>query len=60
MKDLADVMELIKVLNLSERLADELNPYVREQYLTLWRVVETAKQLRAGDSADWDEAEEGS
>jgi hypothetical protein len=55
MKDLADVMELIKVLNLTERVAEKLNPYVREQYLTLWRDVQAAKQLKAGDSADWDD-----
>ncbi len=36
LKDLADVLELIKVLNLPAELADTLNPYVRERYLELW------------------------
>jgi hypothetical protein len=37
MRDLADVQELIKSLNLPEDLALELDPYVREKYRELWR-----------------------
>jgi hypothetical protein len=37
LKDLADVIELIKACGLSEPFAEELNPYVREKYLELWR-----------------------
>lgn len=37
LKDLADSQELIKVLNLPQRFVDQLNPYVREKYLELWR-----------------------
>jgi hypothetical protein len=37
MKDLTDVIELIKILGLSSEFAEELNPYVREKYLELWR-----------------------
>lgn len=37
MKDLTDVVELVKILGLSSEFADELNPYVREKYLELWR-----------------------
>ncbi len=36
LKDLSDVLELIKTLNLSREFSDSLNPYVREKYLELW------------------------
>src|SRR5947209_1604706 len=42
LKDLADVQELIKARGLSADFAEELNPYVREQYLKLWEAVEQA------------------
>ncbi len=37
MKDLADVLELIKALDLPLEFADGLNPFVREKYRELWR-----------------------
>ena len=37
MKDLTDVMELIKTLSISVEFADQLNPYVRDKYLELWQ-----------------------
>lgn len=37
MKDLADALELIKILNLASDFADQLNPYVRDKFLELWR-----------------------
>ena len=37
LKDLADVLELIKVLNLPAEFSEQLNPYVREKYMELWR-----------------------
>ncbi len=37
LKDLADAQELMKILNLPQAFADQLNPYVREKYLELWR-----------------------
>ena len=37
MKDLADVLELIKVLNLPQTFADSLNPFVRDQFTRLWQ-----------------------
>ena len=40
LKDLADVLELIRALALAESLAGELNPYVREKYLELWRAAQ--------------------
>jgi len=42
LKDLADVQELIKARGLSSDFAEELNPYVREQYLKLWEAVAQA------------------
>jgi hypothetical protein len=36
-KDLGDVQELIKAIGLSAEFAEELNPYVRDKYLELWR-----------------------
>jgi hypothetical protein len=37
LKDLGDFIELIKVRSLSAEFAEELNPYVRDKYLELWR-----------------------
>lgn len=36
LRDLADVVELIKVLGLPKELAETLDPYVRKRYLELW------------------------
>jgi len=36
MKDLTDVLELIKVLNLPKDFEKNLNPYVRDKFLELW------------------------
>jgi hypothetical protein len=44
LKDLADVQELIKVRGLAADFAKQLNPYVREKFLELWRAVEHARQ----------------
>lgn len=41
LKDLADVLELIKILNLPFDYRDQLNPYVREKYRELWRAAES-------------------
>jgi hypothetical protein len=40
MKDLADVVELIKTGALPAEFADQLNPYVREKYLELWQGIQ--------------------
>lgn len=37
LKDLADVLELIKILRLPEDFAIQLDPYVREKYGELWK-----------------------
>jgi hypothetical protein len=40
LKDLADVLEVIRALKLSAELSADLNPYVREKYLELWRAAQ--------------------
>jgi len=50
LKDLADVQELIKVRRLGADFAERLDPYVREEYLRLWRAVERGREHR-GESA---------
>jgi hypothetical protein len=41
-KDIGDVQELIKVLKLPREFADQLNPYVREKFLSLWQGAQEA------------------
>jgi hypothetical protein len=52
LKDLADVLEVIRILKLPARLADELDPYVREKYRELWQAAQTEdeeqERLQAG------------
>ena len=36
LKDLADVIELVRAASLSKELAASLHPYVRDKYLELW------------------------
>jgi hypothetical protein len=40
LKDLADVLELVRALKLSEDFAADLNPYVQEKYVELWRAAQ--------------------
>jgi hypothetical protein len=40
LKDLADVLEVIRTLRLSAELSGDLNPYVREKYLEIWRAAQ--------------------
>jgi hypothetical protein len=42
LKDLADVVELIRTLDLDEELANRLAPSVRGKYLELWRAARSA------------------
>jgi hypothetical protein len=41
LKDLADVLEMIRILKLPAGLTEELDPYVREKYLELWGAAQT-------------------
>jgi hypothetical protein len=45
LKDLADVLEVIRALNLPADLSVDLNPYVREKYLELWRAAQIEDTL---------------
>ena len=40
LKDLADVIEIIKILDLSLTFVDALSPYVKEKYQELWTIVQ--------------------
>ncbi len=42
LKDLADVQEMIRTLNLPLDLADQVNPFVQESYRQMWRQVHDA------------------
>jgi hypothetical protein len=42
LKDLADVLELVRQLSLPSDLAASLDPYVREKYQELWQAAQTA------------------
>ncbi len=44
LKDLADVIEVIRILKLPAGLADELDPYVREKYSDLWQAAQAAER----------------
>ena len=39
-KDMADVIELVRVNELSRSYADKLDPYVRAKYQAMWRAVQ--------------------
>jgi hypothetical protein len=43
LRDLADVLELIRVRGLDESLADRLDASVREKYRELWRAARSAE-----------------
>ncbi|MGA2060100.1 MAG: hypothetical protein ABSG67_06435, partial [Thermoguttaceae bacterium] len=43
-RDLGDVQELINTLNLSQDFASQLNPYVREKYIELWKTINMARK----------------
>jgi hypothetical protein len=42
LKDLADVLEVIRILRLPEELSGELDPSVREKYRELWQAARAA------------------
>ena len=46
LKDLADVQELIKSLNLSLEFAERLDPFVRDEFTRLWRNAQPAPTTR--------------
>ena len=56
LEDLADVLELIKLRNLSADYAEQLNPFVRDKYRELCEAVE--KYGMVGESEWWGIADE--
>ena len=44
LKDLADVIEVIRILQLPSEFAAELDPYVREKYRDLWQTAQGAER----------------
>lgn len=44
LKDLADVIEVIRILKLPAELVEELAPYVREKYRELWQAAQAAER----------------
>lgn len=40
LKDLADVLELVRAAKLPSEFAESLDPYVRDKYLELWRAAQ--------------------
>lgn len=44
LKDLADVLEIVRVLDLPENFAEELDPFVRGKYQELWQSAQTAER----------------
>ncbi len=44
LKDLADVIEIIRILRLPAGLAEELDPYVREKYRELWKAAQAEER----------------
>jgi len=47
-RDLADILELIRVRHLDESFASRLAPYVRDKYLELWRASLSAEPEEPG------------
>ncbi|MEX1231087.1 MAG: nucleotidyl transferase AbiEii/AbiGii toxin family protein [Planctomycetaceae bacterium] len=43
-KDLIDIEELIKTLNLPKDFGESLNPYVRDKYIELWNVTRSVEK----------------
>jgi hypothetical protein len=44
LKDLADVIEVIRILKLPAELVEELDPYVREKYRELWQAAQAPER----------------
>lgn len=44
LKDLADVLEIIRILKLPAGLSEDLNPYVREKYRELWQAAQAEER----------------
>lgn len=48
LRDLADVMELVRLLGLPKDFAQQLAPYVRDKYSEIWRSIDDAPKPGTG------------
>ena len=61
LRDLADVLEIVKLLNLPPEFAQQLNPYVRDKYAELSSQAEAAKKYDSlQESEAWGDEDEKS
>lgn len=44
LKDLADVLEIVRILGLPASLAEDLHPYVRDKYREIWEAAQVVDQ----------------
>lgn len=44
LKDLADVLETIRILGLPQGLAEDLHPFVRDKYREIWQAAQAAER----------------
>jgi hypothetical protein len=56
LKDLADVLELIKILKLAADFSDRLDPFVRAKFSELWDAARESERLEGEDLRDEDRA----
>ena len=52
LKDITDVVEVIKILELPITIVDRLNPYVSERYQDLWQEIQAARVQRESDGLE--------
>jgi hypothetical protein len=53
LKDLSDVLELIKVLDLPIDFADQLNAFVKSKYKELWMDAKAAEKFGLVDESEY-------
>ncbi|HEX6903694.1 MAG TPA: hypothetical protein VF789_28550 [Thermoanaerobaculia bacterium] len=44
LKDLADVLEMVRILGLPQGLVEDLHPFVRDKYREIWQAAQAADQ----------------
>lgn len=44
LKDLADVLEMVRILDLPQSLVEDLHPFVCEKYLEIWQAAQAAER----------------
>jgi hypothetical protein len=59
LRDLSDVLELIKVLNLPGDFAEQLDPFVRDRFSELWNASKEGERLEGSEFGDEYRDEDG-